>query len=65
MVGVTKDSDGKPIAPPYLSKPDAELGDMAIENADAVDHVWETGKGPVWMDPRGISKEDEKYMRWG
>ena len=64
-VGVTRDSEGKPIAPPYLTKPDVELGDKAIENAEAVDHVWETGKGPVWMDPRGISEEDEQYMRWG
>jgi len=64
-VGVTRDSEGNPIAPPYLTKPDVELGDKAIENAEAVDHVWETGKGPVWMDPRGISEEDERYMRWG
>jgi succinate dehydrogenase/fumarate reductase flavoprotein subunit len=64
-IGVTRDCEGKPIAPPYLSKPDAELGDMAVENADAIDHAWATGKGPVWMDPRGISEEDEQYMRWG
>jgi len=24
-----------------------------------------TGKGPVWMDVRGISREEEEYMRWG
>jgi succinate dehydrogenase/fumarate reductase flavoprotein subunit len=64
-VGVTRDSEGRPIAPPYLTKPDVELGDKAIENAAAVDHAWETGKGPVWMDPRGISEKDERYMRWG
>ncbi len=64
-IGVTRDAEGKPIAPPYLSKPNPELGDMAIENADAVDHAWATGRGPVWMDPRGISEEDEQYMKWG
>jgi succinate dehydrogenase/fumarate reductase flavoprotein subunit len=64
-IGVTRDCEGKPIAPPYLSKPDPEIGDMAIEDSDAVNHVWNTGKGPVWMDPRGITEEDEAYMRWG
>jgi len=64
-IGVLVDNDGKPIAPPYLSKPDPEIGDPAVENPDALDHVWATGKGPVWMNPEGISAEDEKYMRWG
>lgn len=64
-VGVVRDSEGKPIAPPYLSEPDAEIGDVSVENADAFDLVWKSGRGPVWMDPRGISEEDEKYMKWG
>ena len=64
-IGVTRDNDGNPIAPPYLKEPDLEIGDMAIENPDALDHIWETGKGPAWMDVRGISQEDEEYMRWG
>jgi succinate dehydrogenase/fumarate reductase flavoprotein subunit len=64
-IGVTRDNEGNPIAPPYLSGPDAELGDMAIENADAIAHSWAMGRGPVWMDSRGISEEDERYMRWG
>lgn len=64
-VGVVRDSEGKPIAPPYLSKPDVEIGDSSIANAEAFDHAWSMGKGPVWIDPREISEEDEKYMRWG
>ena len=64
-IGIAKDSEGKPIAPPYLDKPDPEIGDPAIENPDALDHVWEAGKGPVWMDTRGISEKEERYMRWG
>lgn len=64
-VGVVRNSEGKPIAPPYLSKPNAEIGDIAIEDSDAVNHTWNIGKGPVWMDTREISEEDEKYMRWG
>jgi succinate dehydrogenase/fumarate reductase flavoprotein subunit len=64
-IGVARDNEGKPIAPPYLTKPNAETGDPAIENAEAVDYIRTAGKGPVWMDPRGISEEDEQYMRWG
>jgi succinate dehydrogenase/fumarate reductase flavoprotein subunit len=64
-IGVVRDSEGKPIAPPYLDQPDPEIGDPAIENPDALDHVWEAGKGPVWMDTRGITEEEERYMRWG
>ena len=64
-IGVVRDSEGNAIAPPYLSKPEPEIGDPAIHNADAIDHVWETGKAPVWVDPREISQEDEQYMRWG
>jgi succinate dehydrogenase/fumarate reductase flavoprotein subunit len=64
-IGVARDSDGKPIAPPYLTKPDAEIGDISLSNSAAHDHVWETGKGPVWMDTRQLTEEDEKYMRWG
>ena len=64
-IAVLRDSEGKSIGPPFLSKPDAELGDVVVENPDTLDRVWETGKGPVWMDARGISKEDEQYMRMG
>ncbi|MBN1368290.1 MAG: FAD-binding protein [Dehalococcoidales bacterium] len=64
-VGVVRDAEGKPIAPPYLTKPDSELGDVSIENHEALDHAWEMGRGPVWFDMRGISKEVEQYMRLG
>jgi len=64
-IGVARDAEGKPIGPPYLEKPDRLLGEAAMGNAEAINHAWGTGKGPVWMDPRGISKEDEQYMRWG
>jgi succinate dehydrogenase/fumarate reductase flavoprotein subunit len=64
-IGVARDAEGKPIAPPFHSKPNRELGEKAIENSSAVDHVWAIGKGPVWMDPRGISDEDLQYMKQG
>jgi succinate dehydrogenase/fumarate reductase flavoprotein subunit len=64
-IGVIRDSEGKPIAPPYLTKPDAEVGDVSAANTAAYDRVWSMGKGPVWMDTRQLTKEDEQYMRWG
>jgi succinate dehydrogenase/fumarate reductase flavoprotein subunit len=64
-IGVVRNSEGNPIAPPYLEHPNAETGDPSIGNADAFDQVWSMGKGPVWVDPREISKEDEEYMKWG
>ena len=64
-IGVVRDAEGKPIAPPYLAKPDLENGDMSAQNTDAMDRIWALGKGPVWMDTREITDEDEHYMRWG
>ena len=64
-IGVVRDAEGQPIAPPYLSKPDLENGDMSAQNTDAMERIWALGKGPVWMDTRDITDEDERYMRWG
>jgi succinate dehydrogenase/fumarate reductase flavoprotein subunit len=64
-IGVTRDSDGKPIAPPFLDKPDPDIGDISLSNTAAHDHVWAMGKGPVWLDTRQLTEEDEKYMMWG
>jgi succinate dehydrogenase/fumarate reductase flavoprotein subunit len=62
-IGVVRDSEGKPIAPPYLTRPDAEIGDPSCADTAAHDHVWATGKGPVWMDTRELTEADEQYMR--
>jgi succinate dehydrogenase/fumarate reductase flavoprotein subunit len=65
-IGVARNAEGKPIAPPYLAKPDRDTGDPSLgAYPEALNLAWETGQGPVWMDARGISKEDEQYMRMG
>lgn len=64
-VGVLRDNEGNPVAPPYLTKPDHEIGDVSVENGEAIDNVWKMGRGPVWMDCREISEADEEYMRKG
>lgn len=63
-VGIVTDAEGKPIAPPYLTEPDVDSGIPDLNNAEANDHAWAIGKGPVWVDPRGITEQDEQYMRW-
>lgn len=64
-LGVVRDSNGDPIAPPYLEEPDHELGDPSISNSDAFDLAWAEGRAPVWLDARQITEEDEAYMKWG
>jgi succinate dehydrogenase/fumarate reductase flavoprotein subunit len=64
-IGVVRDANGNAIAPPYLSKPDLENGDMSAQNTEAMDRVWAMGKGPVWMDTRQATDEDMAYMRFG
>ena len=61
-VGVLRDPDGKPIGP-FVTKPDRKLGDMAADIwHSAFEDFAKTGKGPVYMDCRGISEEDYQYM---
>ena len=61
-VGVLRDSAGKPVGP-YVTKPDKRYGDMTIEVNKAVfDEYKKSGKGPIYMDMNGISKQDLAYM---
>lgn len=61
-IGVYRDPNDKPVGP-FVTKPDRRYGDIAGD-------VWHTvfedyaisGKGPVYMDCRGISDEDFEYM---
>jgi len=61
-VGVIKDPNGNPIGP-FLKKPDRRYGDAI---ADVYKNLFEdytrSGKGPLYMDCRGISNEDYQYM---
>jgi len=64
-VGVIRDPQGKPVGP-FLKKPDRRYSDMIIEVDKGLFAKYaQSGKGPVYMDCRGISENDYKYMmRW-
>lgn len=61
-VGVVRDPQGKPVGP-YLAKPDARYSDMITEvNKGLFSEYVQSGRGPVYMDCRGISDEDYDFM---
>lgn len=61
-VGVVRDPQGKAVGP-YLSSPDARYSDMIIEvNKGLFSEYAQSGRGPVYMDCKGISDEDYDYM---
>ncbi len=61
-VGVLRDPHGKPIGP-YVTKPDRRYGDMTMEARSTIlEDYLKSGRGPVYMDCRGISEEDYAYM---
>jgi succinate dehydrogenase/fumarate reductase flavoprotein subunit len=61
-VGVLRDPQDKPVGP-FVTKPDRKYGDAI---SDAYKNLFEdftrSGKGPVYMDCRGMSAEDYRYM---
>jgi succinate dehydrogenase/fumarate reductase flavoprotein subunit len=61
-IGVLRDSGGNPVGP-WVTKPERLYGDITTEVSKTIfeDHV-KSGKGPVYMDMNGISKEDRDYM---
>ena len=61
-VGVLRDPQGKPIGP-YVTKPDRTYGDMTMEvRSSILEDYFKSGRGPVYMDCRGITEEDYEYM---
>jgi succinate dehydrogenase/fumarate reductase flavoprotein subunit len=61
-VGVLRDPQGKPIGP-YVTKPDRKYGDMTMEvRSSILEDYLKSGRGPVYMDCRGIAEEDYEYM---
>ena len=61
-VGVLRDPGDRPIGP-FVTKPDRKLGDVAADIwHSAFEDFAKSGKGPVYMDCRGISEEDYQYM---
>jgi succinate dehydrogenase/fumarate reductase flavoprotein subunit len=61
-IGVLRDPQDKPIGP-YVTRPHRVYGDMTPEVKGVyLEEFLKTGKGPVYMDCRGISEEDYDYM---
>jgi succinate dehydrogenase/fumarate reductase flavoprotein subunit len=61
-IGVLRDAFDNPIGP-YVTTPNRVYGDMTPEVKGVyLEEFLKTGKGPVYMDCRGISKEDYEYM---
>lgn len=61
-VGVLRDPYGKPVGP-YVTKPDRRYGDMTLEvKGTLLEEYLKSGRGPVYMDCRGITKDDYEYM---
>jgi succinate dehydrogenase/fumarate reductase flavoprotein subunit len=61
-IGVLRDPQGNPIGP-YVTKPDRVYGDMTPEVRGVfLEDYMKSGRGPVYMDCRGISDEDYEYM---
>jgi succinate dehydrogenase/fumarate reductase flavoprotein subunit len=61
-VGVLRDPHGKPIGP-YVTKPDRKYGDMTMEvRSSILEDYLKSGRGPVYMDCRGIDEKDYEYM---
>ena len=61
-IGVLTGPDGKPVGP-FITKPNKVYGDITSDIwTDVFDEYTQSGRGPVYMDVRGASKEDIKYM---
>jgi len=61
-IGVVKDPQDKPVGP-FLTKPDRRYSDIIVEVRKELFSDYEkSGRGPLYMDCRGISDKDMKYM---
>jgi succinate dehydrogenase/fumarate reductase flavoprotein subunit len=64
-IGMLKDSDGKSLSP-FLTRPERKYGDSTADHYPTIfDDYEKAGKGPIYMDCRGISDDDLEYMKWG
>ncbi len=61
--GVCRDPEGRPIGK-YINKPDIRYSDMIIEvDKQIFERYGQAGKGPVYMDCRGLSESDYAYLK--
>ncbi|MFC1910783.1 FAD-binding protein [Chloroflexota bacterium] len=64
-IGVIRDSKDRPIGP-FVTKPNRLYGDAISDlNHTLFEDFEMAGKGPLYMDCRGITDEDFGYMLWG
>lgn len=62
--GVVRDPQGKPVGS-YVSKPNAKYGEPVVDFMQGVFRQYDlAGKGPLYMDCRGVSDADYEYMRY-
>ncbi len=60
--GVCRDTDGKPVGP-FVTKPDITYGDPIVEVYQGIfDDYARQGKGPIYMDCRGITDAEYQHM---
>jgi succinate dehydrogenase/fumarate reductase flavoprotein subunit len=63
-IGVFRDPHDKPIGP-FVTKPERLYGDITPEvNKNIFLEYAQGGRGPVYMDGRGMSQEDLDYMMY-
>ncbi|MBW1999410.1 MAG: FAD-binding protein [Deltaproteobacteria bacterium] len=60
-VGVLRDPQGKPVGP-FLSKPEKRYGDPVRRMPEVFQDYIQQGKGPIYMDCRGISEDAYEYF---
>jgi succinate dehydrogenase/fumarate reductase flavoprotein subunit len=64
-IGVVRDPQDKPVGP-FVNRPDRLHGDVIADLYNTLFEDYErAGKGPVYMDCRGLSDDDFEYMMWG
>ena len=60
--GVLRDASGKPVGP-FVTEPDPVYGDPVVDiYQDVFLDYKESGRGPVYMDCKGLSDEDMQQM---
>lgn len=61
-IGVLRDPQNRPVGP-YVDKPERIYGDMTMEVSSTIlEDYMKSGRGPTYMDCRGISTADLEYM---
>jgi len=60
--GVLRDPDGKPVGP-FVTEPDNKYGDPVVDVYQDVFMAYkDSGRGPVYMDCKGLSNDEMAYM---